>query len=184
VLESLAEAVDPLSPGHAPRVARLAEAVALRLSWDEPSLSRLRIGARLHDVGKLAVPAHVLTKAGPLDQHERLLIRTHPLRGSQLLVAMPAAHAAIPCVLFHHERWDGDGYPTGRYGAAIPVEARLVAIADAFDAMTSGRPYREPVTASSALAEIERCAGSQFDPELAGAFIEAHATLAVRNQAA
>jgi HD-GYP domain-containing protein (c-di-GMP phosphodiesterase class II) len=91
--------------------------------------------------------------------------------GSTLVAPLVGARLALPCVLFHHERWDGDGYPTGRRGDAIPAVARLVAVADAFDAMTSMRPYRDPLTRHQALLEIERCAGTQFDPELAEAFV-------------
>ena len=174
MLEALAQAIDdrdPFGAGHSRRVTELAEAVALRLRWDDQRLAALRIGARLHDVGKLVLPHNLLTKPGPLDSREWAQIRAHPVVGSSMIAPVLAARAALPCVLYHHERWDGDGYPTGRRGRAIPAVARVVAVADAFDAMTSARPYRAALTPHSALLEIERCAGSQFDPELASAFV-------------
>jgi HD-GYP domain-containing protein (c-di-GMP phosphodiesterase class II) len=174
MLEALSQAIDdrdPFGAGHSRRVTALAEAVAVRLRWDESRLAALRIGARLHDVGKLVLPQQLLTKPGALAPREWAQIRAHPVVGSTMIAPILAARAAVPCVLFHHERWDGDGYPTGRRGVAIPAVARLVAVADAFDAMTSARPYRDPLTAHAALLEIERCAGSQFDPELASAFV-------------
>ena len=174
MLDALAQAIDdrdPFGTGHALRVTELAEEVAVRLRWDEQRLAALRVGAQLHDVGKLMLPQELLAKPGALDAREWAQIRAHPVVGSTLIAPVLAARAALPCVLYHHERWDGDGYPTGRRGRAIPAVARIVAVADAFDAMTSVRPYRDALTPHSALLEIERCAGSQFDPELAAAFV-------------
>jgi HD-GYP domain-containing protein (c-di-GMP phosphodiesterase class II) len=158
--------------GHGERVAALAEAIALRLGWDEQRIARLRFAAPLHDIGKIAVPPEILGKRLPLSREELAEIRRHPHAGASLVRPIRAAHAALPCVLFHHERWDGRGYPHGIAGRAIPPEARIVSVADAFDAMTSTRPYRSALTTELALDEVERCSGSQFDPEAAAAFLE------------
>jgi HD-GYP domain-containing protein (c-di-GMP phosphodiesterase class II) len=126
----------------------------------------------LHDIGKLAVSDEVLRKAGRLDDHELAQIREHPKTGARLILRIAALRDAIPYVLYHHERWDGAGYPSGKAGEEIPLEARVLAVADAFDAMTSDRPYRRALTHEEALAEVERCAGTQFDPQIASVFLE------------
>jgi HD-GYP domain-containing protein (c-di-GMP phosphodiesterase class II) len=167
------EVCDPALGAHAARVAANAEAVALRLGWNEERLEALRLGAALHDVGKVSVRQEVLTKPGSLDDDELAEIRAHPVEGMWLLAGVPSLAPALPYVLFHHERWDGDGYPTRRAGAAIPLEGRILAVADAFDAMTSGRPYRPSLTAMEAAAEIRRCTAAQFDPDVAEAFLAA-----------
>jgi HD-GYP domain-containing protein (c-di-GMP phosphodiesterase class II) len=115
----------------------------------------------------------VLGKPGPLDERELRLVRAHPLAGANLIWGGEMTRAALPYVLYHHERWDGRGYPSGRAGRAIPVEARVLAVADAFDAMTSTRPYRRALPFEGALAELARCAGTQFDPEIAEVFVGA-----------
>src|SRR5438105_8516652 len=150
------EARDPYLHGHAERVTAVAEAVALRLGWTGERLVTLRLGGRLHDIGKVAVPASVLRKPAPLDEREREQIRLHPRFGARLVERVEAARPALPYVLYHHERWDGAGYPTGKAGAAIPIEARVLAVADAFDAMTSARPYRPALRTDDALVEIDR----------------------------
>jgi putative nucleotidyltransferase with HDIG domain len=170
-LSSAIEARDPYTRGHSLRVTTLAEAVARWLGWTESRLETLRIGGALHDVGKLTVPARILSKPGLLTPDELDAIRTHPAAGARLIEPIRSVRTALPYVLHHHERWDGDGYPHGLRGAAIPVEARVLAVADAFDAMTSGRPYRQALSEQDALQELERCAGCQFDPELTHAFL-------------
>ena len=172
-LTAAIESQDPHLRGHSARVSASAESVARRLGWDERRVAVLRLGGALHDVGKIAVDVAVLRKPGPLDADELAQIRRHPEAGAQLLHGIAEFKAALPCVLYHHERWDGSGYPSGRAGTRIPVEARLLAVADAFDAMTSPRPYREALTAENALGELERCAGTQFDPNLAAGFVGA-----------
>ena len=175
MLVHLAEAIearDPYTRGHSERVTRLAEDVARWLGWSDERVAVLELGGALHDIGKLGVPAHVLRKPGTLTPEELAQVRRHPATGAQMLAPIEEVHAAVPCVLYHHERWDGGGYPSGRAGREIPVEARLLAIVDAFDAMTSDRPYRTAVSAELALAEVERCAGTQFDPTLVAAFVE------------
>ena len=170
-LTSAIEARDPYTRGHSLRVTTLAEAVARWLGWSESRLETLRVGGALHDVGKLTVPARILSKPGPLTLEELAAIRTHPTAGARLIEPIHSVRSALPYVLHHHERWDGDGYPHGLGGIAIPVEARVLAVADAFDAMTSGRPYRQAMSEPDALREVERCAGCQFDPEIAHAFL-------------
>lgn len=171
-LARVIETRDPTTRGHAARVTILAELLGTRLGWDDERLAALRLGARLHDVGKLVVPYAILSKPGPLDAHEVAQVRRHPEAGARLVAPIPTARAALPCVLYHHERWDGRGYPTGLAGTEIPPAARLLAVVDAYDAMTSARPYRPPVSDEDALAEVGRCAGTQFDPEVSRAFAE------------
>jgi HD-GYP domain-containing protein (c-di-GMP phosphodiesterase class II) len=167
------EVCDPALGAHAARVAANSEAVAVRLGWDESRLDALRLGAALHDVGKVNVRPEVLAKPGSLDESELAEIRAHPVEGLWLIAGVPSLQPALPYVLFHHERWDGFGYPTRRAGTAIPVEGRVLAVADAFDAMTSGRPYRPSLDSREAAREIDRCTGTQFDPEVADAFLAA-----------
>lgn len=172
MLTSAIEARDPYTQGHSARVTALAEEVARRLGWSPEQLATLRIGGPLHDIGKLAISDEVLRKEGELEPEELDQIRQHPTIGARILLRMAALREAIPYVLYHHERWDGSGYPSGKAGEEIPVEARVLAVADAFDAMTSDRPYRRALSREEALAEVERCAGTQFDPKIACAFLE------------
>jgi len=158
--------------GHGARVATFAEPVAERLGWEPERIATLRFGAHLHDIGKLAVRCSVLRKPGPLTRAEEAEMRVHPHAGASFVLPLREGRLALPCVLFHHERWDGLGYPSGLHGRSIPLEARLIAVADAFDAMTSPRPYSAALSIDHALAEIGRCAGTQFDPAVAELFLE------------
>jgi putative two-component system response regulator len=175
-LDPYAAAMDVCDPelgGHAARVAAFAETIARRLGWEEERLDDVRLGAALHDVGKVALRPEVLRKTGSLTPEELAHVQAHPIEGVWLIAGVRSLVRALPYVLFHHERWDGCGYPTRRAGAEIPLEGRILAVADAFDAMTSPRPYRATLTIELALVEIERCAGSQFDPGVAEAFLSA-----------
>lgn len=174
-LSAAIEARDPYAKGHSSRVTVFAQAMARALRLDKERISVLRLGALLHDVGKLVVPSAVLLKRGPLTDEELGLMRRHPAAGARMLRSLGAPETILPLVLHHHERWDGAGYPTGRRGDDIPLEARVLCIADSFDAMTSTRPYRTSWTPDEALEELERCAGTQFDPDLVSAFAKAWA---------
>ena len=166
---------DPDLGGHAARVGVFADTIARRLGWSGEQLEDVRLGAALHDVGKIAVRQDILRKTGALDDDELAQIRAHPVEGAWLIAGVRSLVRALPYVLFHHERWDGAGYPTRRAGTEIPVEGRILAVADAFDAMTSVRPYRHSLATEAALEEVARCAGSQFDPLVAETFLEAWA---------
>jgi HD-GYP domain-containing protein (c-di-GMP phosphodiesterase class II) len=172
-LSDAIEARDPYTRGHSVRVARMAHAVGLRLGCGKGSLSLLDLGGALHDVGKLVVSETILGKPGPLTDHELAEVRAHPEAGARLVALDRTLLPALPGVLYHHERWDGGGYPTGRAGMKIPLEARILAVVDCYDAMTSDRPYRAALPPEDAIAEVDRCAGTQFDPDVASAFVAA-----------
>lgn len=187
VLTALSHAIetrDPYTRGHSARVSVVAEVIAGRLGWRSSRLDALRLGGQLHDVGKLNLNSTVLHKPGPLDDRERLEVRRHPLAGARLIRPFASLRPALPYVLFHHEHWDGNGYPSGRSREQIPLGARILALADAFDAMTSNRPYRQALPVTSALAEVRECAGTQFDPSVVHAFLAAWAGGAFDQRAA
>jgi HD-GYP domain-containing protein (c-di-GMP phosphodiesterase class II) len=173
VLAQALEERDAYSAGHSLRVTGLAEVVARRLGWDEGRLATLRLGGLLHDVGKLTLPRSLLRKPGPLNARELALVRLHPVVGARIVAPILRRTGSLECVLYHHEHWDGRGYPLGRHGVGIPEAARVLSVADAFDAMTSIRPYRAPLALDAALAELERCSGTQFDPLVARTFADA-----------
>jgi putative nucleotidyltransferase with HDIG domain len=183
-LASAQAARDPSTAAHCTRVTDLATRLAAWMGWDASRVERLRVGARLHDIGKVMISTEILSKRGPLSPAELAEIRTHPTAGARLIAPVGPATDAIPFVLYHHERWDGTGYPTRRPGADVPEGARLLAVVDAFDAITSTRPYRRALPAFHALAEIERCSGTQFDPEIAHAFLRAWSAGAFADAAA
>ena len=169
---SLAQAIDArdaYTGSHSARVSELAVSVAARLGLDQEQIELTRLAASLHDLGKLAIPEEILRKAGTLTSSERLVLERHPQIGFRMLASL-GLDAVAHCVLHHHERWDGGGYPHGLEGDEIPLSARIIFVADAFDAMTSDRAYRRRLTPDAALAELERCAGSQFDPSVVAAF--------------
>jgi len=162
---------DPGVVDHAARVTDLALRLATELDAPPQLLRRLAVATPLHDIGKLDVDRGILTKPGPLDDHEVQEIRRHPVAGTEILQGIQSLRAALDTVLHHHERWDGGGYPHGLHGLDIPEDARIVAVADAYDAMVSDRPYRARCGHADAVAEVERCAGTQFDPRVAEAFV-------------
>jgi HD-GYP domain-containing protein (c-di-GMP phosphodiesterase class II) len=145
-------------------------AIGRELGMDESELVALRAAAALHDIGKIAVPDAILSKPGPLTEEEWEFVRRHPVVGERILRAAPALTPVGPIVRSTHEHFDGGGYPDGLAGEAIPLASRIVAVCDAFDAMTSPRPYRSAMSAEGALEELRRGAGTQFDPMVAAAF--------------
>jgi HD-GYP domain-containing protein (c-di-GMP phosphodiesterase class II) len=175
-VEVLADAVetrDPYTGGHVSRVSDYSLAIARELGWNERQLLQLRMGAALHDVGKIGVPDAVLRKQGPLDDQELPVMRSHTNIGARLLDGVPFLAPALECALSHQEFYNGKGYPRGLADEAICADARIVAIADTFDAMTTTRPYRKGLPIEVALAEIQKCAGTQFDPVMVEAFLRA-----------
>ncbi|HEU4978402.1 MAG TPA: diguanylate cyclase [Solirubrobacteraceae bacterium] len=166
---ALAHAVDLRMAGHhkhSSEVGRHAVAVALRLGWPQERLERLRLAALLHDVGKVAVPEAILRKPGALDEQEMAVMRTHPATGAEMVAQIEGMEDVAEWIRHSHEHVDGSGYPDGVAGDAIPLESRILLVADAFDAMTSNRAYRDAMPAADALAELRRCAGRQFDAHL------------------
>jgi HD-GYP domain-containing protein (c-di-GMP phosphodiesterase class II) len=148
-------------------------AIGRELGWDEDQLMVLELGALLHDVGKIGIDDGVLRKPAKLEPDEWQHMQRHPELGAHMLRDVPFLQASLSCVLNHHERYDGRGYAYRITGEDIPLEARIVAVADTFDAMTSDRPNRKGLPATVALDEITRCAGSQFDPQIVRAFLRA-----------
>jgi putative two-component system response regulator len=170
MLANVVEARDRYTRGHVERVQQLALELARALGWPAEALAVLEFGALLHDLGKILVPRAVLNKSAKLEPDEWAALRRHPEDGAHMLAGVDHLRAAVPYVLHHHERWDGQGYPHRLAGDKIPVEGRLLAVVDAYDAMTSERPYRTPLSPVEASAEIVRQAGRQFDPAMALAF--------------
>ena len=171
---SLAHAVDArdaYTGSHSYMVGELAARVAKRMGLDSESIELTRLAGSLHDLGKLAIPEEILRKPGPLNEAERLVLERHPQIGYRMLDSLGVEPVAT-WVLHHHERWDGHGYPEQKAGDDIPLGARILFVADAYDAMTTDRVYRGRLSHDRAIAELERCAGTQFDPDVVAAFKE------------
>jgi HD-GYP domain-containing protein (c-di-GMP phosphodiesterase class II) len=171
-LATVVEAKDPTTRGHLDRTHRYGLALAERIDPELAARPEIGYGFFLHDIGKVGVPESVLCKPGPLDEAEWAVMREHPAIGAQIVSPIRFLSGAVDIVRSHHERWDGAGYPRGLRGEDIPLAARIFAIADSFDAMTSDRPYRAAMPLEKALDEIRDGAGTQFDPEVAKAFLE------------
>ena len=172
ILADAIEAKDRRLRGHSEDVARYVTAVATSLGLEPRRREELLFASLLHDIGKIGISERILLKPGPLTREERRVVELHPRIGYRLVEQIPMLDGTSLAVLHHHERWDGDGYPDRLSAEQIPLEARIVGVADAFSAMTADRPYRAGMTFDEACAELERCAGTQFDPEVVRLFVQ------------
>ncbi len=173
MLANAIELRDKYTRGHVERVMRYSVLIAERLGWNESQIKPLQFGAILHDIGKIYIEEKILRKEGPLDTLEWDEMQQHTAIGAELLHNIPYLSTAIPIIRHHHERWDGLGYPQGLKGEEIPAGARIVTVADSFDAMTTIRVYQKVSTAREALQEIQSGSGSRYDPAIVHAFLDA-----------
>jgi putative nucleotidyltransferase with HDIG domain len=172
-LSNALEAKDAVTSQHTEEVVRLAVAVAAELDLELDAVQSVELGAVLHDIGKVRVPEAILNKPGLLTEEEWEVMRTHPEVGEQILQPIQSLQSTLPIVRHHHERWDGSGYPDGLAGSAIPLGARIVAVCDAYRAMTEDRPYRTALPEAQARKELEQGTGAQFDAECVRALLRA-----------
>jgi HD-GYP domain-containing protein (c-di-GMP phosphodiesterase class II) len=173
-IQSMAAAIDAntnYSSGHSARVAGFAMKIGRAMGLCQDELASLDRAAHLHDIGTIYIPEHIWRKEGPLTAEEQSLVRQHPVLGAEIIDSVNSLKQETQAILHHHERYDGTGYPYGLKGLAIPLESRILAVADAFDAMTSERPYRDVLNMRDALEELYSNAGSQFDPRVVEAFL-------------
>lgn len=173
VLANTIEGRDAYTHGHVERVAGYAVCLAEALGWAPEHLRMLQFGALLHDIGKIVISDAILNKPTSLSPAEWEAMREHPAAGARILREISHLHATLPYVLYHHERWDGSGYPHGLKGRDIPVEGRLLAIVDVYDALTTARPYHPARTPSEVMQFLQINAGRQFDPHLVPMFVKA-----------
>lgn len=170
-LNATVDAKDPYTAGHSQRVQRIAVALGEELGLRREQLDVLRFAGLFHDIGKIGVPDVILTKPGRLTELEYEIVKRHPEDGARIIGRLHRLRAAVPAILHHHERWDGEGYPQRLRAEGIPVEAAIVGLADALDAMTTDRPYSSARTLEDATEEIVRCRGTQFAPAVVDAFV-------------
>jgi putative two-component system response regulator len=176
MLANAIEVRDPYTRGHVERVMNYAQTIAEYLGWSSIEINNLRFGSILHDIGKIQIAEDILRKDGPLNEAEWQEMRRHPEVGAELVKGIHYLDQAVPVILYHHERWNGSGYPFGLKDENIPTDARIVAIADSFDAMTTERPYRKELTPEQACNEIIYGSGIQYDPNMVEAFQHAWET--------
>jgi putative nucleotidyltransferase with HDIG domain len=174
-LNATVDARDPYTAGHSQRVQRIALAIGEELGLEPERMRILAFGALFHDIGKLGVPDAILLKPGRLTDDEYAIIKRHAEEGASIVERFSPLRPAVPVIRHHHERFTGGGYPLGLEGRDIPLEAAVVGLADAWDAMTTDRPYRLALSDGAALEELRTCSGSQFDPEVVAAFLAAYA---------
>lgn len=172
LLANVIEARDTCTRGHVERVQQSALELGNALGWSLEDRLILEFGALLHDVGKISIPEAVLNKSGPLTPEERHIMQQHTIAGARIIESVPHLRPARPYVLYHHERWDGTGYPEGLAGNDIPRGGRLMAIVNVYDALTSDRPYHKGMSPEEALAFLQRESGRHFDPNMLPVFIE------------
>lgn len=157
---------------HSARVAVLAVATGEQLGMNDDELLVLRRAAELHDIGKVAISESILGKLGRLSEEEIKIMRQHATLALEILGAVQALKPTLPLIKHHHERWDGTGYPDGLAGEEIPLGARIIAVAEVYDILTHGAVWKEPLSVEEAKAEVQRCAGTQFDPRVVEAFLQ------------
>lgn len=172
ILRQTVEAKDPYTRGHSDRVSEYSVLIGKKLGLDEKTLHILKIGGLFHDIGKIGIPDSILLKESKLSDEEYSQIKNHPMIGVHMLGDAAIFTDILPIVKHHHERYDGRGYPSQLVGEDIPYVARIAAVADTFDAMTSKRSYRDSLPIDIVRAEIERCSGTQFDPNIAKVFLD------------
>src|SRR5204862_7942791 len=180
-IEALALAIDAkdqTSQSHIRRVQLYAAALARALGMTENEIQGVKTAALLHDIGKLAVPEHILSKPGPLTQEEFQKIRIHPQVGAEIISGVPFPYPVAPLILSHHERWDGKGYPAGLRGDEIPLGARILSVVDYFDALMSERPYHKAMSLDAAMGLLRQESTKALDPRVVQTFIDMYPTLA------
>lgn len=170
--KNIHEAIDSYTKGHSDRVSEYAVLIGKKLGLSNEDINTLRVGGLFHDIGKIGVPDTILSKDSKLTDDEYSEIKKHPTIGADILSNDTIFSNVLPVVKYHHERYDGNGYPENLKGEDIPYLARITAIADSFDAMTSKRTYRDSLPLDVVKSEIKRCKGSQFDPNYADAFLD------------
>jgi len=170
-LANALDARDQYTAGHSCRVSQLSCATATALQLSAEDVERIRIGALLHDVGKIGVADSVLQKPGKLTAEEFALVKQHPVIGRRILEGVQGFAPYLPAVELHHENWDGTGYPKGQVAEETPIDARIIHVSDAYDAMTTNRSYRRGMTHEKAISEIIRNSGIQFDPHIVDVFV-------------
>ena len=166
------DAKDPYTHGHSMRVTLYSMILAKKLNLDDTTLEEIETAGLLHDIGKIGIPQNILCKPGRLTDEEFAVMKSHPEQGEKMLMGIKKLTVISNWLRTHHEKWDGSGYPQGLKGEEIPLSGRIIALADTYDAMTSTRSYRKALSHETAVAEIKRCAGTQFDPVLADLFIQ------------
>ena len=183
-IKSLVKLLDTRVPQeytHSPYFSRLVVSIAQQMRLDEKQVESIKYASLLHDAGKIDIPMEILTKTTKLTAKEYTIIKRHPLKSAQILQPLLILKPAIPIIMYHHEKYDGTGYPSRLKKRQIPLGARIMAVADAFEAMVYGRPYRERKDIASAVKEIRKKSGSQFDPKVVEAFLKISKKINAKN---